>query len=141
MRRGVSIIIANFADMKFLIFMMVCLALSACTYQHADVNPCTSIPSTVSFHTHILPIFQQQCSTSGCHSGSSPTGNLNLEDSVAFAQLMQPSKHYIDTITPTNSVLYIQMNAVSNPMPPTGRLDDCTIQTVLRWIQQGAKNN
>jgi len=97
------------------------------------------LPDTVSFSRDVIPVFNDHCNISGCHSGGSPAANLNLEPDVAYADLF--AKHEIDTITPTNSVLYIQMNSSSTIMPPTGRLDDYTVNLVLKWIEQGAKNN
>jgi hypothetical protein len=98
-------------------------------------------PLTVSFQQNIVPIFNQYCSTSGCHSGSAPSGNLNLESSVAYAQLTRKSKGYVDTLTPQYSVLYSSMNATNNPMPKSGKLEQCTVDLVLKWIEQKAKNN
>ena len=97
------------------------------------------LPDTVSFQTHILPVFRANCSIPGCHSGGSPSGNLNLSDSVAYDRLF--AKHEIDTLNPPKSILYIQMNSTGTPMPPTGRLGDYEVELVLKWIQQGAKNN
>ncbi|MBL7815408.1 MAG: hypothetical protein JNL70_10365 [Saprospiraceae bacterium] len=101
---------------------------------------CTT-PTIVSFSQDIVPIFNKNCNTSGCHSGSSPAGKLNLEASMAYTQLTKKGSGYIDTLTPQYSVLYASMNATTNPMPPNGRLDNCTIELVLKWIEQKAKNN
>ena len=111
----------------------------SCRHEKAEII-CT-LPATVSFSQHILPIFQQYCSTSGCHAGATPSANLNLESAVAYAQLSRKSKGYIDTLTPQYSVLYASMNAVANPMPKSGRLDNCTVDLVLMWLKQKAKNN
>lgn len=99
------------------------------------------IPTTVSFNQNIVPILNNYCATAGCHSGSNPSANLNLESSVAYAQLSKSGSGYIDTINPNFSLLYSQMISVNQPMPPTGKLDDCKLNTVLSWLQQKAKNN
>ena len=84
-------------------------------------------------------MFSTNCSLSGCHISPNPKGNVDLSASVAYSQLW---KHQlVDTLHPEQSVLYIQMNSVSNPMPPTGRLPDETIAMVYKWIQQKAPNN
>jgi hypothetical protein len=98
-------------------------------------------PSIVSFNQNIIPLFNQYCNTSGCHSGTSPSGNLNLEASVAYSRLTAPGKGYIDTINPNYSLLTSQMNSISQPMPPSGNLDKCKLDLVFKWIQQKAKNN
>ncbi len=99
------------------------------------------VPSTVSFAQDMTPLFNAYCNTGGCHSGGSAAGNLNLEPAAAYAALNKSGSGYIDTVTPNFSLLYAQMISASSPMPPTGKLDDCKLQMVLKWIQQKAKNN
>lgn len=101
---------------------------------------CTT-PSTVSFKNDVQPIFDANCTTSGCHSGTNPKGNLNLEATVSYAQLMNSQSGYINTSNATSSLLYSSMNSVNNPMPPNGKLDHCTLEIIKTWIEQGAKNN
>ena len=100
-----------------------------------------NFPEKVSFNNDIIPVLKNSCSTSGCHTGLSPAGNLNLDDSVAYKKLMKHGSGYIDTINPNYSLLYSQMISSSTPMPPSGKLSDCKILLVLQWIQQKAKNN
>lgn len=106
-----------------------------CTYE--SMSP--ALPDTVSFSGHILPLLRQNCSIIDCHSGGNPTANLNLSDAVAYDQLF--AKHEIDTLDPSHSLLYIQMNSLGTPMPPSGRLGDYEVNLVLKWITQGAKRN
>jgi hypothetical protein len=122
-------------------FLFLCATLFYFSCVNNRVDPTCSAPDTVSFKSNILPIFRNNCSTSGCHSGSFPAGNLNLEDSLAYTQLNRISRGYVDTINPKNSVLYGSLVSVSNPMPPKGNLDTCTINLVLKWMAQKAKNN
>lgn len=104
-----------------------------------DESSVCAPPETVSFSKDIVPIFNQYCVS--CHSGTSPSANLNLEQSAAYAQLTKAGKGYIDTLTPAYSVLYASINSSANPMPPTGKLDKCQLDIVLKWITQKAKNN
>jgi hypothetical protein len=110
-------------------------AFYSCTYDSVT----QPLPGVVSFNSHILPLFRQECSIPDCHKGANPTANLNLSDSLAYDQLF--AKHEIDTLIPTHSLLYIQMNSIGTPMPPTGRLGDYEVNLVLKWIEQGAKRN
>ncbi|HSZ71638.1 MAG TPA: c-type cytochrome domain-containing protein [Cytophagaceae bacterium] len=131
---------------KYIFLVNIIIISYSCVYHKGDqVNPekdcANSIPDTVSFSRNVLPVFNTYCSTSGCHSGSSPSGNLNLESSQAYAQLMKRGSGYIDTSNPNNSVLYSSLISQSNPMPLNGRLDDCTINLIVKWMNQGAKNN
>jgi len=128
-------------------FTFILLGFISCTKDKGTPVPKVAVtcPSdtiaTVSFNLHILPIFNTYCNGAGCHSGTSLAGNLNLAPSVAYSQLTQSGKGYIDTANPNYSVLYSQMNSTSSPMPPTGKLDACTINLVYKWIQQKARNN
>jgi len=122
------------------------LPTAACTHnaleQPAPAPSCIADSAeAISFSRNIIPIFTQHCALPDCHSGSSPEGNLNLEADVAYAQLTRPGRWYMDTTDPKGSLLYSQMISVTDPMPPTGKLDDCTIRTVLKWIEQKAQNN
>ncbi len=126
---------------KFWVLSIGYCVLVCISCKHESLQPTCTTPDAVSFREDILPIFNRHCNTSGCHVGNSPAGNLNLSASVAYAQLQKKGSGYIDTITPNFSVLYASMNTISNPMPTSGRLDDCTVNLVLKWIQQKAKNN
>jgi hypothetical protein len=118
------------------------LSFLAC--KHAIIEspqqPCTLLlPRTISFSTLIQPVFNAHCTT-GCHAGAGSSGSsLNLLPGNAYAALFKNKD--IDTLSPGNSVLYLQMNSLGTPMPPAGRLDNCTLEFILQWIQQGAKDN
>jgi len=99
------------------------------------------IPETVSFAKDLVPIFVSQCAIPTCHTGSSPEGNLNLEATVAYSQITRPIKGYLDTSTPVNSLLYNSLTSPANLMPPTGKMADCKIDLIMKWMGQGAKNN
>jgi hypothetical protein len=97
-----------------------------------------------------LPIFQNKCATTGCHSGASPTGNMRLDPGFAwFATVNQPSQTGLgsgkDRVEPgdiSTSHLYERIILPAdnvNRMPPTGDLVDSTV--IGLWIQQGALNN
>jgi len=113
-----------------------------CTHDKGKITPAAcNTPAVVSFSQDLLPLFKQNCSISGCHTGGSPAGNLNLDASVAYTNLMRRGSGYIDTVNPGYSLLYAQMISTSNPMPPTGLLSSCQTSLVLTWIAQKAKNN
>lgn len=127
------------------IIFLILIAFSSCKHAAKNMTPVTNnvcaTPAIISFSQHVLPIFNTHCNISGCHSGNTPAANLNLETSLAYTQLMKRGSGYIDTINPQNSILYTQMISATNPMPRTGVLDNCTIQLILKWIEQKAKNN
>ncbi len=96
---------------------------------------------TVLFQKHIQPILTKECAKSGCHVGSRPEGNLNLENGKAYTQLWQRGKDYLDTVIVERSVLYNSLTSPANLMPPTGKLPDCQVELIAKWMRQGAKNN
>ena len=120
---------------------VLCSFFFSCTYEKAEPYTACSTPEVVSFSKHIQPIFDTHCNMAGCHSGSTPKGNLNLEASESYTQLWKKKSGYIDTLNPKFSVLYVSMNSTSNPMPPSGKLDQCSVNLILQWIQEKAKNN
>jgi hypothetical protein len=124
-------------------FYLFLLSHISCTYDSLSPTPAktTPLPDTVSFHKNIQPIFTNSCNNNGCHAGTIPSNRINLDSFVAYSQLMKSGSGYVDTINPTNSVIYVSVISVSNPMPPAEKLDDYFIQCMLKWIQQGAKNN
>jgi hypothetical protein len=123
--------------------------MSSCVYRTLEkplatpeelVSVCVQA-DTVSFQNHIQPILMKECARSGCHVGSSPEGNLNLENDKAYTQLWQRGKDYIDTVIAERSVLYNSLTSPANLMPPTGKLPDCQIDLIRKWMKQGGRNN
>ena len=132
---------------KVAIFLLTGIMLvNACSYRKADqlypYNRCAAgSGSVVSFSKDIVPILSTNCAIAGCHSGAMPEGNLNLDSAHAYAALSKPGSGYIDTLNPESSLFYAQLLSVSEPMPPTYRLDSCSMQRILNWLRQKASNN
>ncbi|MES2388330.1 MAG: hypothetical protein V4543_10035 [Bacteroidota bacterium] len=123
-------------------FATACLFLPACKPKANENAACFSaIPDSVSFRLHIQPILKTKCALAGCHTGSSPGGNLNLDSALAYAELTNRRSGYTDTISPKTSLLYSTLISVSPTMPPTGRLPDCQIEAFRKWMAQKARNN
>ena len=117
----------------------------ACTYNKGEtVNPvCADVIEHVSFAADIQPILTTNCATSGCHSGNTPEGNLNLEAGKSYAALSKPGKGYIDIDNPKYSVLYSSLVSTSSPMPPLGQqpLSTCDLKRIEVWMKEGALDN
>ena len=126
---------------KTVLIIIIGITAFSCSYKKGELQVDCPIPATISFHHDILPIFSASCSTFGCHTSSAYAGNLNLEASSAYTQLMYPGRGYIDTVNAEYSVLYNKLVTTTDRMPLNGKLDDCKISVILKWIQQGAKNN
>lgn len=131
-----------FPKVMVVLLIAMTMTFSNCVKDQGVINKdiTSNLPDTVSFSKQIIPIFNANCSISGCHVGAYPVAQLNLSASMAYDQLF--AKSYIDTLNPEFSVIYIEMNSsTTNKMPPTGRLSDYDVGLVLKWIQQKAKNN
>lgn len=118
-----------------LVLLCIVVSLSNCEKNEAPVAQ-IQVPATISFNNDIQPIFYLYCALSGCHTGSNPTGRVNLSYDSAYATLFK--RNLIDTITPDSSRLYTALNS---PMPPWGRLVNYDYLVILKWMKQGAKNN
>lgn len=95
------------------------------------------ITRTVSYAGDILPIFNNSCNTSGCHSSGGVAPDLSAPN--AFTSLT--NKGLLNITEPTKSELYLWMaGKKGTPMPTSGVNKDYNA-LVLAWIKQGAKNN
>jgi hypothetical protein len=97
-------------------------------------------PSGVSFSKQVQPLFQQTCVAAGCHGGSQPAANLNLQLDVWHSII-----NYLPPLVLVNngskSPLYIDISGNPQLMPPSQRLTQNQIDGVKKWIDEGANNN
>jgi hypothetical protein len=93
-------------------------------------------PQAVSFSGDLVPIFAANCTTSGCHDAV-PGHKPSLVAANAYDAITAGG--FIDTVIPTNSILYGEVK--SGSMPPTGALKTSDIQKILDWIRNGAPDN
>lgn len=126
---------------KIIVALYTSLYFSACAYDKLENKPCASNPEVVSFSADLIPLFTTNCAIPNCHIGPNPAGQLLLDSANAYTQLTQAGSGYVDTTNSRGSILYIQMTVASNIMPPTGKLDECKIDLIEKWIQQGGKSN
>lgn len=120
--------------MKKIVLMGLVLmsGLSACYYDNfEEINPwvglnaCTDTAGTIGFTAKVLPIMNQYCGTGDntCHLNNSYTLNTKAGVNIAIADDV-----YL------NSIKHIG----SNPMPKNGgKLDDCSIAVIEKWIATG----
>ena len=84
--------------------------------------------SAVSYSEDISLIFQNNCTSSGCHAGTAPAANLDLTD---FNQAKNKASRIVDRINGRGAL-----------MPQGGpSLSDCNILKIETWVQDGAPNN
>ena len=86
--------------------------------------------SNITFSGSVKPVLTTYCT--GCHSGSAPSGSIGLDT-------------YEGTkISATNGSLLgsVQHAQGYSPMPQgSNKLSDCSISTIKKWIDLGAKND
>lgn len=83
-----------------------------------------------SYLVHIVPIVQTHCQ--GCHSGSTPSGGINLSTHPG-----------IETVAENGRLLgAITHNPAYSAMPQGGtQLGECEISQIRSWVEDGAPNN
>ena len=94
-------------------------------------------PDTVYFHQTILPLITSNCAMSGCHDAISKKDGVILTD---YTNIMREVK----VASPTSSDLYKCLNETGEdrmPPAPAAEFSLANKGLVLKWIQQGAKNN
>lgn len=121
-----------------------CYIIAAIVFSIAAMISCNKnndVAATVSFSKDIIPIFTASCAlNSGCHSGSTNSGNnLDLDSAAAYNTIV--SKTLVNTSNPTASLLYVEVNSGIMPKAPYSLLTTAQITLILNWIKQGAKNN
>jgi hypothetical protein len=127
-----------------LMVVIAAMVFSGCTKDHALSSNCQTCPDTVYFHANVIPILNQYCALSGCHSGSGSQKGVDLDSTKAYATLTQIGPGYVNPGNTVTSVLLSELNpgtGVNQHMPPSSQLDPCTIQEIYCWIQQGAPHN
>jgi hypothetical protein len=101
--------------------------------------------SLVSFSKQVSPLFQQTCVAAGCHGGSQPAANLNLEYDVCWRSLIDFSPPIVLVKNGKNSplIMYIDGSNRRSPRMPLNSQPLTTNQSngIKKWIDEGAKNN
>lgn len=112
------------------------LGLPSCFYDH----PPELVPfdcAEVSFVTHIQPILDARCATSGCHDGNIPP---TLTAEVSYNTLVGGG--FVNTQLPDESFLLKTVRFEESPMPPGGpKISQLDIELIRCWISEDVPNN
>jgi hypothetical protein len=92
-------------------------------------------------------VFDVSCVS--CHSGSTPQGGLDLSAANSYTQLVEvtsnlvPSQKRVDRNNSSESVLVRILRGDVSPRMPVGGapLSSATIDSIAKWIDEGALNN
>jgi len=88
----------------------------------ASTSQCPGVDTmTITYQSYVADVMRQHCTS--CHGGSNPPKGIALEtyDQVKNAALS--GKWYASMI--------------NGSMPPSGKLDDCTLAKLKRWMDTG----
>lgn len=77
--------------------------------------------ANITYNGYVAGVMRQHCT--GCHGGNSPSGSVSLE---TYQQVRANAER---------GDWYRVM--INGSMPPGGRLDDCTLARLKRWIDLG----
>lgn len=122
---------------KLLILLSGIVIFSGCYYDKADqlypsttAGPCDT--SNIAFTKDIIPILQSKCATAGCHDATTKQNGYSL-GTYDGAKLAVDDGKLVGCVRWDNG--FIQM---PQGMP---KLDECSINKIVRWVNQGAQNN
>ena len=94
-------------------------------------------PDTIYFQQSVLPLITSNCAMSGCHDAISHKEGVILTDYTNISREVKVS-------SPTSSDLYKCLNETGDermPPAPSAEFNIAQKSLLLKWIQQGAKNN
>jgi len=126
-----------------LVIFLVFLTLFAygCAYVKKDLVqiPCTT-DSIITYNTHVAPILSKNCYT--CHSAASNVSGILLDtyDGLKYYATINNNS----TVNATSNYLMGTISHASgyNAMPQSGgKLSDCDIAIIQKWISTGLKEN
>ena len=131
----------------FVIFVSIAFCLYGCGKNFDDSatelgltfdNPTVSGRPSPSFETNILPILTQRCAFAGCHVVDGPED----VDLSTYATLQKGGEHGAIVIAGNAKESELVEEIVTGKMPPEGSpLEAFEIQSIIDWINNGAKDN
>ncbi len=117
---------------------------ASCEDELVNLRPSTVVfpDSGVSYSRHVEALFQESCAAAGCHGGSSPSADLNLE-TPSYRALADHRPRLILSGDGANSLLVLRLTGeVGARMPLRMQaLNENQIRGIKRWIDEGAINN
>ena len=116
---------------RFFPVILILLIGQSCEWEQLEPVDVGDLPETVSFATHVQPIFTANCTK--CHDGTTPP-NLLPDDS--YIELTGAG--YIKTDDPEKSKIYKSIKPGGSMSSYASDLDRAMI---LKWIVQGAEEN
>jgi ribosomal protein S16 len=89
---------------------------------------------TISFSSKVWPVIQNNCL--GCHPASGSSNGISLGTYAQVKNVAGTKRNGISLLSGS-----IHHFSGFSPMPQNGKLDDCPIAQIDKWISQGMPNN
>lgn len=118
--------------------------LGACSYTHEAIPEpaCPSVPTAISYKTHVLPILKQDCYR--CHDAQHyqnlALGALNMENFSEVKYWSTPANGQNGQSWMIGNLLH-QPGFKPMPYDGVGGPDACQIALIKAWVDAGAPNN
>lgn len=119
---------------KIFLVSSAVMAITGCYYDIEEelypASPLACDTANVTFAGSVQPLLQTNCFS--CHTGSAPSGNINL---MGYAN--------VKTVADNGKLMgAVTHSAGFSPMPQGGnKLSDCEILIIQTWIDKGTLNN
>jgi cytochrome c5 len=120
--------------LKYIVAIGLIALTAGCYYDNAaEMYPAAALDTncdttgTLTYNENIKPIFNGYCGAeNSCHSSSIANGGVILET--------YQSSILVDDAT---MIGCIEQTSGYSPMPPAGKLSNCSITQIKKWIEQG----
>ncbi|MEX1276450.1 MAG: c-type cytochrome domain-containing protein, partial [Bacteroidota bacterium] len=136
----------NFSAPVRSVALVAAVALLGCQ-QDLPIAPDYDNIRTIVYSRHVQPLFDQSCSSGGCHNSGSAAAGLKLD---SWENVFRGSEHGASVIPfrsrKSHLIFHVNRDAavapVANPpMPPDRPLSPAEVRFLIRWIDEGAKND
>ncbi|GJQ62165.1 MAG: hypothetical protein SCALA702_12180 [Melioribacteraceae bacterium] len=135
----------------FFAFALFSILLISCREDNNPVENDEQIISTGFSDARVGEIFEENCTTSGCHGGTNPANGLSLEthgnlllgsSSRKVGETSNGGGAVVVPYEPEKSLLYRMISGETTPVMPLGRnlLDAADVEIIKTWIEQGARD-
>lgn len=117
------------------LFATIIGSFSSCYYDNEEYlystgGACTD--TTYSYNGRVKALVDQNCASSNCHSGASPSGSIGLEN---YADVK-------NNVENGNFLCSINWNSGCSQMPKnTSKLNKCSISAIEKWKEKGYPEN
>lgn len=91
---------------------------------------------TISFGLHVAPILLENCAQ--CHINDNPRGNFSMTDFRGILQGGDGGEVFKAGSSSQSQIVKRLRGDGVDVMPPSGKLDDKDIETIVKWIDEGA---